>query len=332
MAEATPKPFRWGILGCARVARNHWIGALRATGGARLDALASRDMAKARSWADEFGVPRAYGDYDDLLADGDLDAILIVLPSALHAPWVLRALAAGKHVLCDKPLATSAAAARGLAQAADQAGRLLGEGFVYPYHPQYDLIARWLSEGRIGPLRLIRVGFTIALDRPGDFRFDPALGGGALLDLGCYCVSLIRRLAQTAVRSVSASSRRRAAGVDLATAAVLELDNQITAVFDCALDCRGEQFLQLAGPVGRITADCPFRVNPGARLTLHTASGTDVQELRPVNQYAACIDGWQQRLARDLITPSPAWDAADTLAVLDAVAQSAATGRTVTLS
>ena len=331
MMHAKTEPIRWGILGCSRVAQNRWIPAIRAASLGQVAAIASRQLPKAKKWAHNLHIPRAFGSYRELLDDPEIDAVFVGLPNSLHAQWTRDALDARKHVLCDKPLALNAGQGAELANAAEKNRQLLLEGFIPLFHRQFRVIDQWLDEGRIGSLRCIRIAFSFLLDRPDDFRNDPNLGGGALLDLGCYCVHVIRHLARAPVRRVRAFARPLPTGADATTFAVLECDNDVTASLDCSFEYRGDQFLHIAGTQGRIIADRPVRPIPGSRLILETADDRTVETLEPIDQYAACVEHFHHLLLADLCIPSPARDSVQTLAILDAIAHAAATDATVTL-
>lgn len=185
------RPMRWGILGCARISRRGLIPGIAASRTGVVHGLASRDPATASAWAGEFGIPRSYGGYEPLLADAEIDAVYIPLPNELHRPWVLAAADAGKHVLSEKPLALDAAEARAMASHCRERGVLLMEAFMWRHQPRsLDLRAR-VAAGEIGELRLVRSSFSFPIEA-GDWRLDPARGGGALWDVGCYGVSTAR--------------------------------------------------------------------------------------------------------------------------------------------
>lgn len=333
MSRESEKKIKWGVLGCASIARRRWIGAIKQTTAGKVEAIASRSKAKADEWAKEVEIPRAYGSYDELLADDEVDVILTVLPNALHREWVIRSIEAGKHVLCDKPLGISAAEAEEMAAAAEAKNRLLVEGFMYQYHGQYEVMRRWIDEGKIGKLRMIRLGFSFVLDRPGDIRYDPKLGGGALLDLGCYCVHIARLLTQAKVRKVQAASIMNETGVDWTTTADLEFEGDITAVFDCSFGYAGGRFLHLAGTKGMIISPRP--ISFGEEITV-VLTDNDQEEIdraafKTKNLYVDCVEDFQQRLVEGQIKPSPARDAIENLWVLDTITEAARKGRRVVM-
>ena len=185
------RPLRWGLLGTARINRMV-IPPLRASAGNRLVAVASRDLARARGYAQEWGIERAHGAYEALLADPGIDAVYIPLPNHLHAEWTIPAARAGKHVLCEKPLALTVAEVDAMGAAAREGGVVLAEAFMYRHHPQTLKVKELVDAGAIGPVRFVRGTFSFPLTRPGDVRLQPEWGGGCLWDVGCYPLSFTR--------------------------------------------------------------------------------------------------------------------------------------------
>jgi len=255
---------RWGMLSTASIGRVI-AAALRDSDQAEFVAVAGRDPARAAAYAGETGIERSYGSYDDLLTDDGVDAVYIALPIALHTEWTIRALQAGKHVLCEKPFATSAADAAACFDAAQAAGRHCIEGLMWRHHPQTLLAQRLLTEGAIGTLALIRAALTVDVP-PGDIRRTGALGGGAVLDLGCYCVSAIRLFGGQPLR-VSAEQivdpAPGADGGDLRLAATLALPHNVLAQFDVALDLPRRDELEVIGTGGKLTVPDPWLCRPG---------------------------------------------------------------------
>ena len=184
-------PVRWGVLGAAAIAGRAVLPALREAAGAETVAIAERDQDRARRLAEEHGIPRVHDGYAELLADPDVEAVYVPLPNSLHCPWTLRALAAGKHVLCEKPLALNATEAREMADAAAAAGRLLMEAVMYRFHPRMRALADGLAGAEV---RYVHASFGFPIDAPGNYRLRPELGGGALLDVGCYVADVTRWL------------------------------------------------------------------------------------------------------------------------------------------
>ncbi len=226
---------RWGILGCARITRRGLAPGIRASTTGVLHALASRDAAVAREWAAEFGRPRAHGSYEELLADPEVDAVYIPLPNELHRPWVTAAADAGKHVLCEKPLALDAREARAMVQHCRARGVLLMEAFMWRHQPRSLELRRLIRGGAIGELRLIRSSFSFPI-AGGDWRLDPARGGGSLWDVGCYGVSAARFFAGAEPLQVRAIAHSGPSGVDRSFTALLEFPLGVLAAVDCSFE------------------------------------------------------------------------------------------------
>ncbi len=273
---------KWGILGCAGIARKVLIPAIAATPDATLHAIASRDASKAAAWAQEFGAARAYGSYEDLLADPEVDAVYIPLPNAQHAPWTIRALAAGKHVLCEKPLAATAAEAEMIASAARETGKLVLEAFMYRFHPLTRKIVQLVRDGAIGPILTMRGAFSFVLDDEANVRLQPSEAGGALMDVGCYCVSFARLLAGEEPRTAfaamnfAAEARDDLRPVDLATTGTLTFPSGATLQFSSRFDSAGDgQWFEIVGARGKIRVERPFnqwkpgRADPTSPLFLN---------------------------------------------------------------
>jgi len=275
--------FGWGVLGAAGVARTRFLPALAQAERARLVTVGARRLERAQELVDLVGAGRAAGSYEDVLADPEVDAVYVPLPNGLHREWVLRALEAGKHVLCEKSLVLSTEHVDEIAAAAERAGRTVTEGFMYRFLPVYDP-ATWtpLLE-RIGPVRGAQVHFSFLLDRPDDIRWDPALGGGALWDLGCYCLDLLTwQLGDVA--AVTAVQDRVPGGVERATAAALRFTSGATATAWWSFAAARTQQLVLVGEHARLELDAPFRAGGTGEARLETTRpdrSTDVERWTP---------------------------------------------------
>ncbi len=230
---ATLPPLRIGILSTANIGR-HFIAGCTGSDRVAIAAVASRDLAAAEAFAAKHGVPRALGSYEELLADPEVEAIYNPLPNSLHAEWTIRALEAGKHVLCEKPIAVTAADARAMFAAATRTGRLLVEAFPYRSQPQTHAVARLIASGEIGRPRIIQASFGFPVANPANIRLDPGLGGGALLDAGTYAVSLIRLLAGEKPTRVNAFATWTDRGVDQTLVANLEFPSGLLAQAACS--------------------------------------------------------------------------------------------------
>lgn len=250
-------PVRWGVLSTAGIGATV-IGATAGSPAARFTAVASRALGKAQDFAAAHQLPYAYGSYEELLASDSVDAVYVALPSALHTEWTVKALGAGKHVLCEKPFALDPEDAARCFDAAEAAGLLCAEGFMYRHHPGTALARRLLADGAIGELRHIRAALTVSVPE-GDIRRSRALGGGALLDLGCYCVSAVRLFGGAPERVYAEAVRDdRPDGVDVRFSATLRLPGGVVAQFDTGLDLPRRDELELIGTAGRIVLADPW--------------------------------------------------------------------------
>lgn len=246
------RPLRIGILGAARIA-NAFVAGAKLSAHVEIVAIASRDAARAESFARAHGISRTLS-YEQLLAAPDIDAVYIPLPHHLHAPWSIAAARAGKHVLCEKPLALSEGEAVAMFEAADAAGVVLLEGYPYWYQPQMQEIERLITEGTIGQIQTIHAACGFTINNPGDFRLDPHMGGGALLDSGCYAVSFVRQIMGTRPTRVTAVARWES-GVDQTLAATLEFSNGTIAQVSCSFVTGLHRFAVIAGSAGVIETE-----------------------------------------------------------------------------
>ena len=314
----TTRRLRWGILGCARISRRGLIPGIRASATGALTALASRDGATARSWVEEFGIPRAYGSYEELIADPEVDAVYIPLPNELHRPWTCAAADAGKHVLCEKPLALVAAEAAAMAAHCRARGVVLMEAFMWRHQPRTAALRELVAGGAIGGLRLVRSSFSFPIT-PGDWRLDPARGGGALWDVGCYGVSTARLFAAAEPAAVRSLERLGPTGVDLSLTAELAFSDGVLAVLDCSFEQPFRCAYELVGTLGTIVV--PDAYLPPARPVAHLRGPGGDRELAfdGRDQYAAMVDAFARAVADGGRLPDPAEDGAAQMQVLDAI-------------
>jgi predicted dehydrogenase len=273
---------RWGILSTANINRLVIAGAA-GSDQVEIAAVASRDGARAAAYARDHGIPQAYGSYEELLADPTIDAIYISLPNALHVPWAIRALQAGKHVLCEKPLSRHPEQVDALFDAAEQAGRSCMEAFMWRHNPQTKRLAALIADGAIGELRLIRAAFSFPLTNPANVRLQPGLDGGALMDVGCYCVSACRLLAGEPVR-VTGQQVVGPSGVDVRFAATLAFDKRVLAHIDCAIDLPDRSELEAIGSEGTILVRDPWHCRR-PELRLERGDDVEVIEVEPADSY-----------------------------------------------
>ena len=262
----TPAPLSLGFLSTAKI-NDEILASARHVPEVEVVAVASRDAERAAAYASTRAIPRAHGSYDALLADVEVDAVYISLPNGLHHEWALRALQAGKHVLVEKPYSRLAAEVEEAFELAQASGLVLMEAFMYRHHPQTAIVAELVGRGELGRLRAIRASFTFRLDRPGDPRLDPALDGGALMDVGCYCVSVSRLLAGEPLR-VHGEQVVGESGVDVAFHGTLRFANDVVSQLDCSFRLPRFQRLEVVGEEGTLVVETPFRPDWGGSVLL----------------------------------------------------------------
>jgi predicted dehydrogenase len=266
---------RWGVLSTADIARRKVIPGLKKAARCEVVAIASRDATQARRVADELGIPTAHASYEALLADPDVDAVYIPLPNHLHAQWTIAAARAGKHVLCEKPLALTAAEAERMVDVCADEGVHLMEAFMYRHHPAWVEAKRIVDSGRIGPLRAVQSWFSYYNDDPGNIRNQLDAGGGALYDIGCYSVNLSRLLFDAEpVRVSAAIVREPETGVDVLTSAILEFAAG-TATFTCSTRLEPDQRVHIYGTNGLVTIEIPFNIPPDRPTRIVVTAGGD---------------------------------------------------------
>lgn len=336
MNDPHMQPLRLGILGAANIARAFTSG-VAPSRIVTVAAIASRGEDKAKAFAGECGIPRAFGSYEALLADPEIDAIYNPLPNSLHAEWSIRALEAGKHVLCEKPLAMNATEVRAMFAAAERCGRHLVEAYPYRAQPQTLKLAELLAEGAIGKVQLIRSSFGVAFSDKSNIRLKPEVGGGALLDAGSYAVSFALLAARERPERVSATARWSETGVDTTVAATLEFPGGALAQISCSFATAFHRHALIAGDAG--TIETTYLNHPpmgGAPiLTLRrgatVATTPEIVEVAPGNGFLAEAESFQRMVAHG----PQAWTGAtprqsiDIALTLDAILASARSGATV---
>ena len=277
----------WGILSTAAINDDVLAGA-RLSDRVRVVAVASRDPGRAADYAAERGIERAYGSYEALLADPEIEAMYISVPNGLHVEWSIRALEAGKHVLCEKPFAGQADGAEEAFDAAERNDRFLMEGFMYRHHPQTKKLKALVADGEVGELRLIRVAFSFSLTELGDVRMRPELDGGSLMDVGSYCVSMIRLLAGEPM-SVTAAQVVGSTGVDVRFAGTLAFPGEVLAHFDCAFDLPYRSEVEVVGSDGVLRVADPFALGPSglgaAGIEVRRGDDVELVEVAPANHF-----------------------------------------------
>jgi D-xylose 1-dehydrogenase (NADP+, D-xylono-1,5-lactone-forming) len=312
---------RWGFLGASRIGRRVLAPAIAAAPGHALHAVAARDLARARAFADEFGAPRAHEGYAALIDDPGIDLVYNALPNDAHLPWTVRALEAGKHVLCEKPLAMNADEVAAMQAAEARTGRCVLEAFSYRFHPQIDRLAAILAEGRIGRIIAAHSSYMSTME-PEDFRWHAALGGGALYDLGCYCVSILRRVAGREPERVAAIVERQR-GVDASTMGMLDFGDSLAAQFSCSFVASLSQYLTVYGATGWVTLERPFSSRD---RELRLVLDGEAEIFPPTNPYQRMVEHMGDVARGAAALRFPLSDALGQARTLDALFRSAATG------
>ena len=328
------RKLRWGVLGVARIALVKVIPAMQAGELTEITAIASRDQSRAAFAARELGIPKAYGSYEELLADPEIDAIYNPLPNHLHVPWSIRAAEAGKHVLCEKPIGMSVREARELILARNRTGVTIGEAFMVAVHPQWQRAVELVRGGSIGTLRSITASYGYFNDHPENIRNIPEYGGGGLMDIGCYPIKISRMIFGEEPRWITgAISRDRNFGTDMLTSAILQYPSG-RCIFTCSTQVVPHQSVQIFGTTGRIEFEIPFNALPGRVSRIHIDDGSDLtgariktEEFPPCDQYTLQGDRFSQAVFEHTPPPVPLEDSLSNMAVIEAIVRSSETGR-----
>lgn len=320
---------RWGFICTARINRA-LIEPLRASPRSELFAVASRGIDRAQAYADEWNIPRAHGSYDDLLNDPDVDVIYNALPNTLHAEWTVKALDAGKHVLCEKPLALTVSEVDQMIDAAQRNDRVLQEAFMYRYHPQTLKMQEMVRAGEIGDLRLIRAVFSFMLTRTGDIRMKPELGGGSLWDVGCYPVSFARAVAGGDPETVVGTQVVGETGVDTTFAGQMHFADGVTAQFDSSFEVPFRWGAEVVGTEATLTLDVPWKpgVDDPAGIRLKR-EGQDEEEISvdDIDAYLCEVENMADCILNDAEPVISLSDSRGTVATINALYASARQGR-----
>ncbi len=327
------QPVRWGILSTAEIGLQKVIPAMQQAELCEIAAIASRDPRKAQRAADALGIPKAYASYQDLLADPEIEAVYNPLPNHLHVPLSIEAAQAGKHVLCEKPLALDAGEASTLIEARDRAGVLVQEAFMVRHHPQWLRARELVRAGRIGPLRAVQGFFSYNNRDPRNIRNIAAMGGGGLYDIGCYPITGARFLFEAEPSRVAALVERDPDwDVDRLTTALLEFPGG-HASFTCATQLTPYQRIHFLGSQGRIEIEIPFNAPPDrpCRLFLDDGSqlgnaGVKIEELPVTDQYTAQGDAFSRAIRTGEPLEFPLENAVQGMRIIDAIFRSARTG------
>lgn len=321
------RKLRWGILGCANIAKGSVIPGIQQSQSGEVIAIASRDGQKASETAAKLNIPVAYGSYEQLLADPDVDAVYIPLPNHLHKEWTIKAAEAGKHVLCEKPLALTAAEATEMVDACAWAGVHFAEAFMYRHHPRYQQILDVIQSGEIGELRGIHSTFTFnASGAKGNVRFHREMGGGSIYDIGCYPISVARLImgVEPEAVTVQAFFSPEHGNVDMMASGLLEFPGHVALTFDCAMWAASRNTLEILGTTGRIEVPSAFVSRPDGSSNFYviTSERREV-EVPQINQYSAQADEFAAVVLDGAMPKFTSQDAIANMRVIDACLQSA---------
>ncbi|MEZ4585275.1 MAG: Gfo/Idh/MocA family oxidoreductase [Gemmatimonadales bacterium] len=332
MSGDRDRRIRWGVLGTAHIGKVAVNPAIQASRNGRLVAIASRAEERARELASATGIPAYFGSYDALLREPGIDAVYVPLPNSEHKPWTIRAAEAGKHVLCEKPLGLSAAECREMDAAAEANGVRLMEAFMYRFHPRIDRIGSLVADGAIGELRAIRSAFSFRLVRPDNIRLRPELGGGALMDVGCYCVNLSRTVVGAEPLEAQAFASWTESGVDGQLAGTLRFPGGVVAQLDCALTIERREMVEVVGTEGSLEMRSAFLPGTGpVAIEIHRGRApTERIEVEGADQYRSMVEHFADCVLNGKAPRYEAGEAALNLAAIEALYRSARSGGAVT--
>jgi predicted dehydrogenase len=324
------KKVRWGILGVAKIATQKVIPAMQQGEWSEIVGIASRDLAKSQRAAADLKIPKAYGSYEELLADPEIEAVYNPLPNHLHVPWSIRAAEAGKHVLCEKPISLTVAECRTLIDVRDRTGVKIGEAFMVRTHPQWLRAREIVRSGQIGDLRAIMCAFSYFNRDPGNVRNIEDWGGGGLMDIGCYPIQISRFLfEQEPVRVVGRLERDPEFHTDRLSSAILDFPAG-QSVFTCSTQLAPYQRVQIFGTKGRVEIEIPFNAPPDRPCRLFVDNGADVfgsgiktEEFAICDQYTIQGDAFSQALREGGEIPTPLEDSLGNMQVIEALFRSA---------
>ena len=321
---------RWGLLSTAKI-NAALFKPLAKSKRNTLFAVGSRSEESAQAYAAEHGIPRAHGSYEALLADPQVDVIYNSLPNHLHAEWTIKALEAGKHVLCEKPFALTLAEVDAMTEAAQRTGKALAEAFMYRTHPQTLKVKEIIDSGKIGKVLLVKGGFTFTFNRPGNYRLDPAFGGGALWDVGCYPISYARSMLGLEPLEVFGWQATGESGIDESFSGQMRFPGDVHAQFDCGFRGPFRAFIEIVGEQGTLEIPSPFHAGKKSEILLIRDGKTKTIEIKGQHQYLGEVEDMADAI---LLGKAPHISLADSranVAAILALYKSAKTGKVVKL-
>jgi predicted dehydrogenase len=326
----TTRTLNWGILSTARI-NNALLPPLRASGRNRLLAVASRTKASADAYAREKNIPRAHDSYEALLTDPDIDVIYNPLPNHLHAEWSIKAMQAGKHVLCEKPIALTLAEMDEMTAVSRQTGKILAEAFMYRHHPQTLKVLEIVASGVLGQLRILRGAFSFSLTRDDNYRADASMGGGSLWDVGCYPVSLARTIVGAAPVEVFGQQATGRKGIDESFVGQMRFPNGVYAHFDSSFSIPFQYFMEIAGSEGILYIREPFKPGLSTQLTLTRDGKTEIIDVEGQELYLGEVEDMADAVLEGKTPRVTLEDSRANTATLLALYESARANRPVTL-
>ena len=337
MNQLSDHKLKWGVLGSAQIAVNSVIPGILQSQFNEIVAIASRNLEKAQETAAKFQIPKTYGSYEQLLQDPDIDAVYIPLPNHLHYEWTIKAIEAGKHVLCEKPLALNAEEAERMVRAAKEAGVLLAEAFMYRYHPRYNQIKEIIDSGQIGEVRGIRSAFTFNnANDLNNVRYQKEWGGGAIYDVGCYPITAARLLLGKEPKAVTVQAQfsERHGDVDMMAAGLIEFEGGVSLQFDCAMWSAFRNPLEVLGSEGIIEVPSAFITPTEESSHFYIIKGDEKNKVTVpfLNQYSLQADAFAEAVLQGKPLPFDATDAVYNMKIIDAAIASAREKTRVELS
>ncbi len=315
-----PTKIRWGILSTANIGRGRVIPAFKLAKNGEVTAVASRDLGKAKTFAADLGIPIAYGSYEELINDPNIDAIYNPLPNSLHAEWSIKCAEAGKPVLCEKPLASDAEEAQKMVDAFTSRGILFAEGFMYRFHPLADKVKQMVESGAVGRLSTMNATFTFSIRSEDNIRLSKELAGGSLMDVGCYCINLMRLMTgEEPVSGKAIANRGERSGVDEQLVGLLQFPSGALGHFDCGVRQQWVHTYELRGSEGRILVEKGFTVQPHEEAIIRHWRGDQYEDIKllPVNHYTLMAEDFADALLNNRPPRFSPQDGVNNMRVID---------------
>ena len=327
----TSKKLRWALLSTARINRAV-IPPIRKSRRGELTAVSSRTEERVQAYAKVWDIPRTFDSYETMLADPDIDIIYNPLPNSLHTEWTVKAVQAGKHVLCEKPMALTVEEVDQMIAAANQTGKVIAEAFMYRHHPQTLKVKQLILDGAIGDLRLVKGAFSFYLDRPYDVRIDPDLGGGSIWDVGCYPISYARFMVGAEPEEVFGWQMTGTTGTDDSFIGQMRFPGDVFAQFDCSFRVQHRTYMEIVGSKGTITVKRPFTPKQVESIELKQGDKISKLVIRSGHLYAGEIEDMHDAVLEGKVPRVTLQDSRGTVNTITSLLRSAREKRTVEIS